>query len=155
MSEARALHIVIATDGSEHAREAIRRARVLLDMDAVAAITVVAVVKPVVTLAAFADLPPQVWTEMEEAAQRAARQALGDARATLADTGARIETLLLSGDPATEIVRAAREARADAIVVGSRGWGEVKALLLGSVSERVLHAAHCPVLVVRPGEQLQ
>jgi len=153
MSEARALHVVIATDGSEHAREAVRRARVLLNMQAVAAITVVSVVKPVVTLAAFADLPPQIWTEMEEAAQKAAQQALDDACAVLAGTEARIETLLLSGDPATEIVRAARDARADVIVVGSRGWGEVKALLLGSVSERVLHAAHCPVLVVRPTER--
>jgi nucleotide-binding universal stress UspA family protein len=38
------------------------------------------------------------------------------------------------------------------IVVGSRGWGEIRSVLLGSVSERVMHLAHCPVLIVRPTE---
>ncbi len=66
------------------------------------------------------------------------------------DLGSRHDTLVLVGSPADEIVRAARELGADLIVVGSYGVGAVRSVLLGSVSQRILHYAHCPVLVVRP-----
>jgi len=70
----------------------------------------------------------------------------------LADAAPRIETLIRPGSPADEIVDAAKELGADMIVIGSRGWGEIRSVLLGSVSERVLHLARCPVLIVRPTE---
>jgi nucleotide-binding universal stress UspA family protein len=50
--------------------------------------------------------------------------------------------------PAHEIADLAREADADLIVVGSRGHGLIAGLLLGSVTQRLLHVAPCPVLVV-------
>lgn len=53
------------------------------------------------------------------------------------------------GEPAAEILKVANETRADLLIVGSRGLGLVGGLILGSVSERVLHGAHRPVLVVR------
>lgn len=53
------------------------------------------------------------------------------------------------GKPATEIVKAAKEWPADAIVIGSHGRGGVTRLLLGSVAEGVMRHAPCPVLVVR------
>jgi nucleotide-binding universal stress UspA family protein len=52
-------------------------------------------------------------------------------------------------DPATALVRLS--AGADLLVVGSRGRGGFRSLLLGSVSHRVLQLAECPVVVVRPG----
>jgi nucleotide-binding universal stress UspA family protein len=54
-----------------------------------------------------------------------------------------------TGDPAAEIVAGAREHKADPIVMGSRGLGRIGGLVLGSVSEKVLHGAHGPVLIVR------
>jgi len=67
--------------------------------------------------------------------------------------GAGVEALLLlrEGDPAEEIVQAAREGGFDLIVVGHRGLSPIKAFLLGSVSNRVVTHAPCSVLVVRPG----
>ncbi len=52
------------------------------------------------------------------------------------------------GHPATDIVAAAREAHADAIVMGSRGLGEVAAFTLGSASQAVCHDAPCTCIMV-------
>lgn len=57
------------------------------------------------------------------------------------------------GPPADEIVEIAGELEADLILVGSRGLGAVKRLVLGSVSEGVVHHASCPVLVLRGGDE--
>ncbi len=54
-----------------------------------------------------------------------------------------------SGNPAEMILRFADEHETDLIVLGSRGRGGFKSLLLGSVSHQVIHHAHCPVLIVR------
>src|SRR3712207_964607 len=53
------------------------------------------------------------------------------------------------GTPDEEIVKLAEELGADLIVVGSRGLGSLKRVLMGSVSESVLHHAHASVLVAR------
>jgi nucleotide-binding universal stress UspA family protein len=55
------------------------------------------------------------------------------------------------GRPAREIVKAARQRRADLIVMGSHGLTGVRKLMLGSVTEEVLKTAAIPVLVVPPG----
>ena len=54
------------------------------------------------------------------------------------------------GDPGREIVNFAKEQDADLIVIPSHGYGFFKHLLLGSVAERVVRMAHCPVFVLKP-----
>ena len=62
-------------------------------------------------------------------------------------------TQLLDGDPARELLRLARDRDFDVIVMGSRGRGRVTAALLGSVSNRVMHDAGVPVIVIhRPSD---
>ncbi len=56
------------------------------------------------------------------------------------------------GDPAAEIVRFARDAEVDLVVLGSHGSAGFRAGVLGSVAERVVRDAPCPVLVIRPTE---
>jgi nucleotide-binding universal stress UspA family protein len=53
------------------------------------------------------------------------------------------------GDPAEEILALAQEQKADLIVLGTRGHGRLAGLLLGSVAQKVLAHAACPVLIVR------
>ncbi len=59
------------------------------------------------------------------------------------------EFVICSGSPATEIVRCADEREIDLIVMGTHGRGGVSHMLLGSVAEKVIRTAPCPVLVVR------
>jgi nucleotide-binding universal stress UspA family protein len=59
------------------------------------------------------------------------------------------EDLVGSSDIAGTIVREAEAAGVEAIVIGSRGRSGLTELVLGSVSHKVLHLAHCPVIVVR------
>ena len=53
------------------------------------------------------------------------------------------------GEQAKAIVDEAQRFGADMIILGSRGLSNFEALLLGSVAYKVVHYAHCPVLIVR------
>lgn len=59
------------------------------------------------------------------------------------------EYLLLEGDPATEIVRAAEDENAEMIVLGTHGRTRLARLLMGSVAEQVVRRSPCPVLIVK------
>ena len=83
---------------------------------------------------------------------RAAAQSVADdavARVAQRDPSLDCEVEVLEGQPAEELLR--RSTEADLIVVGSRGLGGFKRLVLGSVSDQVVHHATCPVLVVHSG----
>jgi len=56
------------------------------------------------------------------------------------------------GSPFVEIIRLARTENVDLIIVGTHGRGAVAHMLLGSVAEKVVRKAPCPVLTVRDGE---
>ncbi|MBI2216941.1 MAG: universal stress protein [Candidatus Rokubacteria bacterium] len=73
------------------------------------------------------------------------------ARVTAAkDRGVMARMSLRVGTPHVEIVKAARDDKADMIVMGTHGRTGLERLLLGSVAERVIRLAPCPVLTVRP-----
>ena len=63
--------------------------------------------------------------------------------------GIEYECKLVQGVPADEIVKLAKAENIDLIVMGSRGLTEVRAFLLGSVSDKVTHHAKCPTLVIK------
>jgi nucleotide-binding universal stress UspA family protein len=79
--------------------------------------------------------------EVDKVLERAARQ--------LDDKITRVTRYTPTGDAAEEIVATAQDFDTDLVVVGARGLGGVARVLLGSVSERVLHHARCPVLIVK------
>jgi nucleotide-binding universal stress UspA family protein len=90
-----------------------------------------------------APMPPEIREEL-----------LADIRRRLADRAARggrsdVSSAILTGPTAPAIVDNARHQKADLIVMGTRGSHETTHLLMGSVAERVVQTAACPVLTVR------
>jgi nucleotide-binding universal stress UspA family protein len=89
------------------------------------------------------------------AADRAAQEALGkrvleDAEHTAVLKGLKgTETTLVYGDPASKILAQANAAKADMIFMGSRGLSDLKGLLVGSVSHKVMHLADCTCVTVK------
>ncbi|HEU5062219.1 MAG TPA: universal stress protein [Solirubrobacterales bacterium] len=132
--------IAVGYDGTPEARLALRHAEALA-LPAGAALEIITVVQPPVTTPVMApgaylpELPPRPEKVMSDILA-AVDQSLS-AEATRRD-----------GDPASEIVRACEEG-VDLLVVGSRGSGPLKRVLLGSVSRQLVCKATCPVLVVR------
>jgi nucleotide-binding universal stress UspA family protein len=67
----------------------------------------------------------------------------------LSDPRVPIEYLLVEGDPATEILRAAQTTEANLIVMATHGRTGLQRLLMGSVAEQVMRGSSCPVLTVK------
>jgi nucleotide-binding universal stress UspA family protein len=136
-------HVMVAYDGSPEAELALAHA-VSLAQNQRARLALVAVVPPVSGLAWNAPggvrkLHDDQQTDLERLLRAAADRVPDDLPVT---------TRLLDGDPPRELLRAASEGDHDLIVMGSRGRGRVTAALLGSVSNRLMHASPVPVIIV-------
>lgn len=86
--------------------------------------------------------------ELEVYLQDQSQQIIDAALARFAERGLQAGQLRLKGDPGRSIVDAADDLHCDLIVMGSRQHGSVQRLLLGSVSNYVLHHSACPVLMI-------
>ena len=151
------MHILVGTDGSEDAVEAARRAlAVLTTPDTV---TLVCVVEPPPEASAGLESGFAGGVATPEELERAHGAADAEARAALERTaavvpaGPAVELRVEAGDPGPLLVRLAHNLGADAVVVGTRGRGAVKRMLLGSVSTHVANHAPCPVIVVGPSAE--
>jgi nucleotide-binding universal stress UspA family protein len=92
-----------------------------------------------------AYLPAEFWTQVKDEAE----QSLGRYAEELRSTGVPVEALVREGYPATVILEEAERLPADLIVIGTHGLSGLKHLLLGSIAERVVQKARCPVLAVK------
>jgi nucleotide-binding universal stress UspA family protein len=142
--------IVVGTDGSDTAREAVRRA-IELARDLGARLQVVSAYEPVGGAVAAA-----VAREVDEADDRwalAPREAvdaiLDDVAGVARAAGVEAEVHARQGSPADAILDVAEETGADLIVVGNKGMTGAERFLLGSVPNKVSHHAPCSVLIVR------
>jgi nucleotide-binding universal stress UspA family protein len=142
------IRVLLATDGSDHALDAARFAVTALDPASVRDVTVLSVITPLQP--GLTSVSPAIWEELAAAADTAANGAVQAAAGVLGPRFGAVKSIVVRGAAAFEIVRIAEEEAASLIVIGSRGWGGFRSLLLGSVSDAVLHRASCPVLVVRP-----
>ncbi|HYM91819.1 MAG TPA: universal stress protein [bacterium] len=143
------LRILVATDGSAHALKAAELAARLARETRGAEVMLVNVGHiPTIALGGPGDGLVD-FAAMEDALEQAGRAILDQTNKAFAGVDARVTRVYRRGDPTAEILKAGQEHKADLIVMGSRGLGQIGGLILGSVSERVLHGAHIPVLIVR------
>jgi nucleotide-binding universal stress UspA family protein len=106
------------------------------------------VVAEVLQTPGITEAPGVDWAEVQRAFVDEARTRLAALAAAARLDPQRVTMAVESGPAAPEIVRYANEHGADAIVLGSHGHGLVRRFLLGSVADRVVRQASCPVLVV-------
>lgn len=137
--------ILWASDGSEHSDRALEYVRGLAEASAA---RLVAIHIRELTVGRSAGYPVQLdEEEVERKIQQQAKD-LKDAGldASYEQRGA------VAGGAAHALAEAASELGADLVVVGTRGQGPISGLLLGSVTQRLLHVAPCPVLAVPPAK---
>jgi nucleotide-binding universal stress UspA family protein len=139
-------NIVWATDGSEHSDRALQYAKELAIRDD-ANLYVLHVIERI----AGSRAAGLTWRADEDHLEAKVKAQM----AQLSDDGAKASLLITSGhdaQPAQDIADASLQVGADLIVVGTRGHSAIGGLLLGSVTQRLLHLAPCAVLAVPPAQ---
>jgi nucleotide-binding universal stress UspA family protein len=131
--------ILYPTDFSPYSNQAYFHAIALADKHG-ASLTVLYVYTPGI------GIPGEPGAD-NDAARRYWRNQLEQIRPV--DPGIAVNHIFLEGDPAAEIVRYARDAGMDLVVMGTHGRTGVERLLMGSVAERTLRDAPCSVLIVK------
>ena len=141
--------IVVGTDGSDTATQAVRQA-IELARAVGARIDLVSAYEPV-SDARLREESIQVPKDLQWMINpRDDVQATLDAAATeIRAAGVEVEVFALQGDPADAILDVAEERGSDLIVIGNKGMTGAKRFLLGSVPNKVSHHAPCSVLIIR------
>ena len=137
--------ILVAVDGSEYSNKAVKYACALgyqFDVE----IILLYVVSMLVSATPYNDT---VSDQPFLALQRVGEDILSHAKDLADSLSCKVTDLITYGDPATRIIEVAEEKQVDMIIMGSRGISGIKRLFVGSVSDKVVNQASCPVLLVR------
>ncbi|MFQ5991907.1 MAG: universal stress protein [Nitrospiraceae bacterium] len=142
------MRILIAVDGSDQSYEAARALRELSPPEEVILLYVLDVPKP-----AYPGIDPEIsadiYATVEQQMRNEGERMLDQAASLLTLGSIPLRRHLVVGKPADLILSVAEKKHVDLIVMGSRGYGPLKELVLGSVSHRVVSQAHRPVLTVK------
>jgi nucleotide-binding universal stress UspA family protein len=141
--------IVVGTDGSDTAGEAVRQALGLAKL-AGAQLSIVSAYQPVSKqrLQSEQEGAP-VDVQHEIGPREDVNLVLDAAAASAKQEGVEVRTHPVEGDPAEAVLTVAEDTKADLIVVGNKGMTGARRFLLGSVPNNVSHHAPCSVMIVR------
>ncbi|MBI4344705.1 MAG: universal stress protein [Euryarchaeota archaeon] len=104
----------------------------------------------VIDISAFAGIPTEaIWESMRGLLEEEGKRALATVEKTAKEQGIPYELLIREGIPSEDIAKVAEDEGTDLIVVGTAGRTGLNRFLLGSVAEKVIKIAPCPVMVVR------
>lgn len=149
------MRVLIATDGSDYSNAAIETCAGMLAFAEPSTVRVISIVEPLAPVGVEPfGVSTNYYAEAEKEAEKNAEDLVATASKKLQDKLAgkdvSVETeVFFSRSTKGAIVEDAESWNADLIVVGSHGYGFVKRMLIGSVSDAVVKYAPCSVLVVR------
>jgi len=151
--------ILVPLDGSEHSLRAldvgIQMAKKFggkLALIHVYSVAVRPTIMPEPTTLTAPGVPvmaPLEISKMAEATRKVGNRILEDGEEKAKAEEVQVEKILVEGYVVQEIIRTAKEGSFDLIVIGARGISRIRELLLGSVTDGVIHHGSCPVLVVK------
>ena len=151
--------ILVPLDGSEHSLRALEIAIQIarkfggkITLIHVYSVAIGPVIMPEPTTLTPPMMPPMTSAEVAkavEAIRKAGASILADGEQKVKAEEVQVETILREGHIVQEIIRTAKEGKFDLIVIGGRGISRIRELLLGSVTDGVIHHASCPVLVIK------
>jgi nucleotide-binding universal stress UspA family protein len=141
--------IVVGTDGSKTAGEAVRQATEMAKSLG-AKVHLVSAFTPVSEARLRQErkeAPEEIQWSINP--REDVEETLRDAAEQVSDAGVTVETYSREGDPADAVLDVAEENNADLIMVGNRGMTGAARFLLGSVPNKIAHHASCSVLIIR------
>lgn len=143
--------ILVPVDGSEEAQKAVEITKELARC-AQSSVTLLYVLAPLTMVATAAPGEERILSAIPELLvfrQNEGNAILEEMEGKFALTDIKPEKRMIEGHPARSILSLAKDENFDLIVMGSRGLSRIAGFLLGSISDAVVHHAHCPVLIVR------
>lgn len=141
-------HILVPVDGSEPSLQAVGMALRVVGLCPACKMSVLYVIDNLV-LAELIRFSKRSEREVEAELDEQGRRYLELARSQAERQGISAACQIRRGDPFEEIIAAANDAKADLIIMGHTGRRGTTRVLIGSVTERVLDYAPCPVLVMK------
>lgn len=137
--------ILIPTDGSDTSEKAAEHAVRLAK-----ALGAEVLCLYVIDISAFTGIPTEaIWENMRGLLEEEGKKAVSTIEDMATKNGVKFESVIREGIPAEDIAKTAREKTVDVIVMGTAGRSGLDKFLLGSVTEKVMRTAPCPVLVIR------
>ncbi len=148
------MKILIATDGSEFSRCAVEQACKFISTKKHTDIKIISAVERITLMSVEPfGASNEYYAQMEADLQKQAAAAVAEAEKIinekLDDEKVFVQTEIFAGNVKQAIIDEAKKFEADLIVVGSHGYGFFERMLLGSISDYVVHHAPCSVLVIR------
>lgn len=139
--------IIVAYDGSPNSKKALQFGGEIAK-ELGADLTLVSVIDDDFSIFG-GEFDVREFQQMQQAREDFGKKALADGTAQADKLGLKVTTALLIGNPAEELIQYGQRENVYLIVVGSRGLGGFKSLVLGSVTQNILSHSSIPVLVAR------
>ncbi|MDQ3868676.1 MAG: universal stress protein [Thermoproteota archaeon] len=138
--------ILVPVDGSENSFRALEHAIFLSTKIKEAQITVLYIIEDLPSLYIYS---PKIMEKLRADYEREYTRILERCKEMANKSGTNINTVLKEGDPASKIIGYSDMEKFDLIIMGSRGMGKFKEMIIGSVSNKVIHHAKSSVMLVR------